>query len=316
MRTMLTMAAVAVVSLCGAATACIDPFEDYYAGIVLNDGEEVNLALVGELAESEDSYIRECFWQKEPDEEVDVSEGDSVERCSYKLRSVYAPDVMVFIGYVEGSFKLYGDVVRVFVFFDTTDVPSQEEKVAALGAELARLDGLGIITIDETKIARAVEKLLASEGPGQYWTKQDSVLSFNMWFDGSAVNGVDGVKGVRGGACGAGITYRLPENEFITTGTVAGPSAAQCVRSGALRAVAHGQEISVSFSPVAQPGAKLVISGMDGRRVGGATLAQGASSLTLGRSNGLQGRLCAGCYLVSIVSGGNVMQSATMTITR
>lgn len=314
MRTMLTMAAVAVTSLCGVADACIDPLQDYYAGIVLNDGEEVNPGLIEELAESEDSYIKECFWQKEPDEEEVASEGDSVERCSYKLRSVYASDVMVFVGYVEGSFKLYGDVMRVFVFFDTTEVPSQDDKVAALRIELARLDYLGIITIDETKIAHVMAKLLASGGPGQYWTKQDSVLSFNMWFDGTSVNGVYGVNGVRGGACGAGITYDLPENEFVTTETVAGPSVAQSAGSGALRAVVHGQEICVSFSPVEQPGTKLVISGMDGRKVAQAMIAKGASSLTLGRSDGLQGRLCAGCYIVSIVRGGRMIQSSIMTI--
>lgn len=131
--------------------------------------------------------------------------------CSYIYRSHSVGNAMVYLGYFSPKYQNAQPYPRIAVYFDTAIVPTAEQKANAVAAELRWLAAQSIVTgLSDVKISRIQSALTAY--PEQYWTLQDTVLAYNMWFGGEGINGVyavDGVKGVRGG-CGLGASYLLP----------------------------------------------------------------------------------------------------------
>jgi hypothetical protein len=316
--------------------ACFDPNSIYYGGIVLNNGETIDYELLEERAGDAAAYIKECFLQDLTEEtggEVTVTEEtvtdsadsqtvaakmrksaaepETIELCSYKLRSAYQEDAMVFIGHVQGMFDLFGDVPRLIVYFpvDSNNIPTTEEKAAAVAAELHRFADLGIIAVSEETIARAQELLAVQQG--QYWAAQDSVLAFNMWFDVGGTYGVrsaNGVKGVWGvSGCGSGVAYELPEKGF-TTAVQSGVSITH--RNAApVHTEINGSGITLHYSTITANSAVLAVYTMQARVVREIALARRSSSLRL------EG-MTPGCYLLSILEAGKILQRGRMTVYR
>lgn len=317
--------------------ACFDPNSIYYGGIVLNNGESIDYERLEELAGDTDAYIKECFLQDLTEENTgegtvteetvtesaesrivaakmrkSAAESETIELCSYKLRSMYQEDAMVFIGHVQGMFSLFGEVPRLIVYFpvDSNNIPTTEEKAAAVAAELHRFANLGIIAISDETVTKAQEALAVQQG--QYWVAQDSVLAFNMWFNGGGVNGVravDGVLGVWGAknSCGSGVAYELPKKRF-TTAVQSGMSIIHRSTTP-MRTEINGSGSTLHYSTITTNSAVLTVYTMQARVVNEIALARHSSSLKI------EG-MAPGCYLLSIHEQGRVVQRGTMTLYR
>lgn len=330
MKQMIFTALAAGVFLCGRAVACVDQYAPYYTGVVLNGGEVVNLGRIEQLAGSDNAYIKECFSPESMQEGNDVVSDSAVvqakrvltgasdvtetgELCCYRMRSEYRDGAMVFIGYDESSLGLFGTVPRLIVFFDTSDVPTEEEKTAALVYELRRFSELGITPVGEDLITRMV--VAFGTESGQYWSAQDTVLQFNMWFDGGSVNGVRSVKGVYGSdGCGSGVGYALPETAF-TASDVTSIGAGGLSASGKMTVGKTTGGVTVSFTPVHGSAAVMKIFDLGGRAVASVPLVQGASRCILSGNMGSGTNCTPGRYLVSLVENGTVITSAQVTLT-
>jgi hypothetical protein len=133
--------------------------------------------------------------------------------CSITYRGHYGTNTQVQLGYFVPPFQTALLLPRLVVTLDTTVVPTAPEKASAAGEELRWLAAKGVVVLTDQEIRTIVEKLSADGG--QYWTLQDSVLSYNSWFvyderTGSWTSGgAYSVNGVRGG-CGAGVEYAPP----------------------------------------------------------------------------------------------------------
>ena len=330
MKQMIFSALLAGVVLCGRVAACVDQYAAYYTGIVLNGGEEINLERIEQLAGSDNAYVKDCFTPQDMQEGSEVVTDSAIvqakraltagapdateadELCCYRMRSEYREGAMVFIGYDESSLGLFGSVPRLIVFFDTSEVPTAEEKTAALVNELRRFSELGITPVGEDLIARMVEAFGTESG--QYWSDQDTVLQFNMWFDGGSVNGVRGVKGVYGTlGCGSGVGYALPESAFATSG-VSSIMTAGLSASGKMTVGRTTKGVTVNFTPVHGSTTVMKIFDLVGRVVVSVPLVQGTSQYTLSGNMRTGMNLTPGRYLVSLVERGTVIASTHVTL--
>lgn len=222
--------------------------------------------------------------------------------CSYKFRSAFSPDVMVYAGPFKRMFSGEdASANQLLLIFDTASVPSKETKVEALLAEITRLSGMGVISLSKTQIGSLGTKLRAAEG--QYWTKEDTVLGFNMWFNGVAVDGVRGVYAAKG--CGSGIAYELPAKPLQPT-AVHAPLAMNAPVNTTFSVHVDKSAIVVRMSRFTS-GTSIKITDMHGRLLTAAPLV--SSSVTVPA-----GKLASGCYLVSLATGGNVISSHMITV--
>lgn len=236
--------------------------------------------------------------------------GFKTEQCSYKFRGAYDnAEVMAHVGYFNGPFQDGSSGFRVLVIFDTSSVPSTETKSAAMVAELKRLASLGVFSPSASFIERVGAALAVAQG--QYWTAQDTVLDFNMWFDGTSVNGVRGVFGEKG--CGIGVAYELPDRELITA-SVAGAVSRQRTGKADMRAYVDKSGIHVRFPTVSGSASKLKIIDMRGREVVAVPLVKNTARFTLSGSDRSVLPLAPGCYLTSLVEAGRPIRSCIFMI--
>ena len=293
--------------LVGSLQACIDPMDAWSVGVVFSDGETFDLKQIEQAAPDAESYLKVCS----------EAEGAVTSDCMYKFRSAYAPTVMASVGIFDGPFQQTSDAFRVLLIFDTTGTqPSDEEKAAALEAELNRLIGIGVVALGEDYVQRITAALASL--PGQYWTRQDSVLYFNSWFDGTDANSVRGVYGVddkviTANGCGSGVTYELPASELLSSG-VRPAGAARTAAPTGMKLVVKNGAVNVQLSSTTGSGLVLTLSDMAGRRIAALPVAKNAGMMSL-PLRGAHGPLfAAGCYLVSLSEGTRTLQSCPITV--
>lgn len=278
---------------------------------VVSDTLEFDLTTLGT---EQKLILRVCApGSEEPFSEMPLwtpASGAKTQNCMYKFRSAYSPSVMASVGIFEGSFQPMSNVCRVLLIFDTAAaVPSEAEKAAALEAELERLVEIGVVALDAAKIDLITAAL--SVTPGQYWTAEDTVLYFNMWFDGTSVNGVRGTYGAKG--CGSGVAYELPANTFSVTAvqrTAAGPS----VTAGEFRAVVGRTGISFMVPEVGAAGATVLVTDMAGRQVAVLPVAKGQAGTALLQQSGSGARLSSGCYFAALRTAGQTLHTCRVTV--
>jgi len=234
------------------------------------------------------------------------------QRCSYKMRSAYSKSAMAYIGrYIGYSGTGATTYNQLLVIFDSTRaVPTAEEKVAALKAEINRLEGMDVLSLTEPQITSLGEQLTTING-GQYWTAEDTVLQFNQWFNGDGVNGVRSVYGAKGG-CGAGVEYEIPEGTLGTV-SVTRPHASTFTGEAccSMRLSLQKGVLNADFAPVRGP-AQLVITALDGSVVFAVPLTAGTGRATLDRAK--QRSLTRGCYIASLHENGRVVQSTLFSL--
>jgi hypothetical protein len=226
--------------------------------------------------------------------------------CSYKLQSAYSAKVMAYIGKYNGFFNDSAKSCKqLLVIFDSAQgVPSNEVKAAAVIAELERLSKMNVVSLTEVQL-QSIETQL-SKNQGQYWTKEDTVLDFNQWYDGAGVNGVRGVYSVKG--CGSGITYELPVKSIGSTAVVTGQRAASRVnRSIDVATMNNG--IAIKFTSVSGNASSLKMTDMHGRLVVSIPLGKNARQAVVERN-----RMAPGCYIAAIIDNGTVLQSGVFSV--
>ena len=233
---------------------------------------------------------------------------EGITGCSYTMRSAYSDKVMACIGPYSGMFDDPGDsLMQLLVVFDTSSVPTTEEKAAAVRAELLRLMDMGVLSIGGTRLAAITAALSGLQG--QYWTREDTVLQFNQWSDGSSVNGVLGVYSAKG--CALGVEYRLPERSIIGT-AVSGTlrTATVPVRSDVTAAAANGM-VTLRFAPVSGNGSLLRMTDLRGRVVVSLPLAAHDARVEI------TGKYASsGCYMITVMDQGRVVQSGVVSVSK
>ncbi len=277
---------------------------------LVSDTLEFDLTTLGT---EQELILRVCApGSEEPFSETPLwtpASGAKTQNCMYKFRSAYSPSVMASVGIFEGTFQQMSNVCRVLLIFDTAAaVPSDAEKAAALKAELGRLVEIGVVALDAAKIDLITAALTLE--PGQYWTAEDTVLYFNMWFDGTSVNGVRGTYGAKG--CGSGVAYELPANGLAAVATPA--AVARTAAAAGIRAVVNSNGVRFVFGTLPESGAELVLSDMAGRRVAAVPVAKGraGTALLLPSSSGV--RLSSGCYFATLRTAGQTLHTCRVTM--
>jgi hypothetical protein len=249
----------------------------------------------------------------EPFSEVPLwtsASGAKMRLCSYKIRSAYSPAVMANIGNFDGLFHSTTTVNRILLIFDTTGtLPTEAEKAAAMEAELQRLAHLGVATLTDATIQKITAALTAQTG--QYWTAEDSVLGFNMWFEGGSVNGVRGVYSAKG--CGSGVSYELPVKSFEAV-AVANPAAGRAVTPERMKAFVNSGNLYLRFPPVAGSAAVMLLSDMAGRRVAVLPVAKNSIGLSLPLPGSSGVNLSAGCFFAALREGNRTVQSCVVMV--
>ena len=242
--------------------------------------------------------------------------GLKTQQCSYKFRSVSSPAIMTHVGIFDGPFESGMTDYRVLLIFDTTAAePSNEVKATALAAELDRLVAIGVLSLTEEEITRIRDALAVV--PGQYWTRQDSVLYFNSWFDGTSVNGVRGVYSdtevttVKG--CGAGVTYELPPKELTASGVRPGEHR-MAASSAGIRIVITQNGIDIRFASRTETALQFVLTDMAGRRIAELPVVSGSERIMLPLQAIKGRRLSPGCYFAVVRSGGSTLQTRRITV--
>jgi hypothetical protein len=177
--------------------------------------------------------------------------------CAISYRGHYGVNTMVHLGNITPPNLPSLTIPRILVYLDTTKKTTPAEKALAVATELRWLSLQKAMTFTETGID-AIQGKLAVHGD-QYWTRQDSALPYNMWFEYDSVkgawsNGTVGVKGVRGSyGCGAGVVYALPIGQLGSSPVLPGSAFS-------LRTV------------MKKPGARAAFYDLKGRKLSGATL--------------------------------------------
>jgi len=189
-----------------AAPACMNPADQWAAGVAFSNGEAINFAAIERLGQSGVDFAK-------------TGAGDSIQ---YTFRSHYAPGAaMVYLGYFRISYQPDRTVPRIAVVFDTTLDAGQFDFAQAVGRELDWLDdpAVGVLQLTAQDKQRAVDSLHAwGHGDGQYWTKQHTVLAYNSWYTGDTTQGgVYGTNGVRGG-CGLDVAYAPVQDTIYIPG--------------------------------------------------------------------------------------------------
>lgn len=238
----------------------------------------------------------------EPQWSYTLDEG--VSKCSYKIRSVYSDKAMAYVGEYIG-FSDETNYSQLLVIFDSSmGIPSEKEKTAAIKAEIERLNTMNVLTINDLQL-KSIEKKLTS---GQYWTAEDSVLAFNMWFNGVGVNGVKGAYGVQG--CGSGVDYELPSKVLNKVTSVLPVRKSKLDEN--FRVISRNNFLELNGLPITNNSTKLHISDMSGRTIAVINMPVGSTSLIIDKTKVKS--LSRGCYLVSIVENGRITKSANITI--
>ena len=191
--------------------ACTDVMSKYYAGAVLTNQESVDFSRMQAMGVEGVNYFRVC----------DTAASTANFSCSYRYRCHSVENAMVYLGFFTLGYQSVQPCPRIAVYFDTAIVPTAGQKADAVAAELRWLAARNIVTgLSDVKIVRMQSALALN--PQQYWTLQDTVLAYNMWFTGGIVTGVYSVNGVRGG-CGLGASYNLPSQPLGPITAIAMP---------------------------------------------------------------------------------------------
>ena len=187
--------------------ACINPADEWAAGVLWNNGEAVNFTMIDSLGDSGVNFIKKQ---------------DSTGMVQYFFRSKYAPNqMMTYLGYFPFSFQ--GNAPRLVMVLDTTAHMDEFDFSEAVYRELEFLSNIGIINLsilERETIRDSLKIVVVDHGNAQYWTLQKRVLAYNTWFDYDSVKkewDMIGIKGFYG--CGLDLAFVLPPQEL--TGSTA-----------------------------------------------------------------------------------------------
>ncbi|HEX3019256.1 MAG TPA: NigD-like C-terminal domain-containing protein [Chitinispirillaceae bacterium] len=229
---------------------------------------------------------------------------EGILRCSYKIKSACSDRVMTYVGEYNG-FSTETKYYQLLVIFDSSmGIPSDSEKTAAVKAEIERMNAMNVFLINDLQVESIEEKLKG----GQYWTAEDSVLGFNMWFNGVGVNGVKGVYSAQG--CGSGVDYELPSKKLNQVTAVL--PVKQSKINGNFRVVARNNILELTGLPITNNSTGLRITDMSGRTIAVINVPSGSTRIAIDKTK--VKALSRGCYLVSIVENGRMTKSANVTI--
>ena len=216
--------------------------------------------------------------------------------CSYKIRSALSENVMTYLGYFSISYQNDSTLPRIAVMFDTSSIPSGQQLADAVKAELERLRDLDIISLTDQKIAQIHDSLIQSSG--QYWTKEDKVLPYNMWIGG-------GVRGpVTAKMCGLGVAFNLPD--IVSSSQEAAVKSRHDQNRGELLATHECGMICFRFPAVTSESAFLQIFNMNARQVATIQLSKNMSQIHWNQKSSLGTTLPAGCYIAKVTDGTRV----------
>jgi hypothetical protein len=252
----------------------------------------------------------------EPDSRMPLWEpasGAKTKLCLYRFRSVSSPTTLAAAGNFDSPFQQAVIANRVVLVFDTASAPpTDHQKATAMEQELVRLRDIGVAALTASEIAK-IKTALSADG-AQYWTMQDSVLSFNMWFNGSSVSGVRGVYEANGAkGCGSGVSYDLPAKAF-TPSTVLHSGASGAARRSEFRAATSGSVVRFTFPTPAEAGTQIILSDLAGHRVAVMPVADNSSFAAMPIPGGTAQRISAGCYLAALRSSKATIGTARVTV--
>jgi hypothetical protein len=185
------------------AQACMNPADNWAAGVVWNAGEETDFSTIEQIGEQGTDYYKS-------------RDSDSV---FYTYRSHYDPqNAMVYLGYFSMSYQ--ADIVapQMAIILDTTLDAQSFDFAKAVRTELDWLanTGFGIVKMsvpDRDLVQTALDSV--DRGNAQYWTLQKAVLSYNQWYVYDTLTGewdMHAVRGVYG--CGLDVAFDLPPGEL------------------------------------------------------------------------------------------------------
>ncbi len=223
-------AASAVLIAAGLATACLSPTN--IQGVAFTSGETIDYGALAACGQDGVNYLRE----------------EDSARVSFRYVSHASPDAMVYVGNYGLSYASGVNVTCMGVILDTAAIPDSVGIYGELPREvfdyseavIAELDWLvahSILSITPAGLQAAKDSLRAAANGGQqYWTLQEALLSYNMWYEYDSQSGVwgvdspNGVRGVYGGCSILDIAFEL----------AAEPLAGSSVASRRARSAADG----------------------------------------------------------------------------
>lgn len=274
-----------------------------YCKALVSERLAFNLASIGDLTLEGKLKIyapgNNSAYTPAPQWSYTLDEGEL--RCSYKIQSAYSDRVMTYVGEYNG-FSTETKYYQLLVIFDSSmGIPSDSEKTAAVKAEIKRMNAMNVFLINDLQVESIEEKLKG----GQYWTAEDSVLGFNMWFNGAGVNGVKGAQG-----CGSGVDYELPSQKLNQVTAVLPVKKSKI--NGNFRVVARNNILELTGLSITNNSTGLRITDMSGRTIAVINVPPGSTRITIDKTK--VKTLSRGCYLVSIVENGRMTKSANVTI--
>ncbi|MFH1760885.1 MAG: T9SS type A sorting domain-containing protein [bacterium] len=194
---------VAITGMWALSFACINPSDQWAAGIVWNNNEQVDLSIIDSIGEAGVNFLKQ--------------EDSVTGLVKYIYRSHYHSDAMVYLGYFPISYQGMLNIPRLAVVLDTNEDNSSFDFGKSVREELNWLaDTSGIVNMTRLERQIAEDSLnAAGRGDAQYWSFQKKVLYYNTWFIRDTVNGVwslEAMDGVRG--CGLDVAFQLPPKEL------------------------------------------------------------------------------------------------------
>lgn len=182
---------------------------------------------------------------------------------AYKYRAHSYPTAMVFLDYHKnGLYRLSSP--RITVTFDSMSMLMDSTPFAGvLLEELKWLAAEGICAPAPATLARLTSMGSGMSGGWCYWTRQDSAVALNQWFEISreGVYTVYSTRGTKGG-CGLGTNFSLPSEKLAVIGT--NPTYHASSVSSRLTARILNGNFAVSSS---MPFDKLTIYNLSGREI-------------------------------------------------
>ena len=156
------------------ANACLGPQNVF--GILLNDGESVDISVIEEYGEEGTNY----FFQQSGCNDTDSSNCTNI----YSFKSHYSPSVMVEI-ILSGRQKQYPNVLR-FTIDEQALTDGQFLFSECIQEELNWLVNFGILSMERIKRETIQTAFIESDNnkiASFFWTKQNTLLPNNAIFD-------------------------------------------------------------------------------------------------------------------------------------
>ena len=169
--------------------------------------------------------------------------------ATYKYRAHRYPSAMVFLSYERhGMYRLTSP--RITVTFDSAAMMMDSTPFASLlMEELQWLSAEGICTPSPRTIGRLEAMGQRMSGGWCYWTRQDSVIGINQWFDISS-EGIYSTYSMRSaqGGCGLGTDFQLPSQGLKASGTAFFPTVPSATFKDRVAARVSNGSLSVTSS--------------------------------------------------------------------